>query len=107
MIRSSKSKRRSPISHSALGIALALGSVAGVAITATPALAAKKVSMSKGFAEAARPLSAAIEAAKTRSDVVQAKEAVTAAQQQNNAAAATSAEANLSRALSNEMQLLE
>lgn len=75
------------LTRTAMGFALALGGMSALAITATPALAAKKpatpaaqkMNWSKPFQTAAGPVSNAIEAAKARADVVAAKGAVTAA----------------------------
>lgn len=73
--------------RSALGLALALGTVAGVGLVSTPAFAAKdkkpeapKVSYSKAFIAVAGPLQKEIEAAKVRPDVVAAKQQVAAAE---------------------------
>lgn len=77
MIRTCKPKRGAFLSRSALGLALAFGVVAGGLATAEPAFAqrqkAPSIKLSPNFQKAAAPLSQAIEAAKTRADVVAAK----------------------------------
>jgi len=60
---------RSAIARSTLGLALALGTVAGTAMLAAPAMAQKRpaaprLKLSKPFQAVAAPLSTAIEAAK-------------------------------------------
>ncbi len=72
------------LTHSVAGIALALGTLAVAGLASAPALAAEKkpaapkLSLSKPFMAAAAPLQKAIEAAKTRADVVAARARVDA-----------------------------
>jgi tetratricopeptide (TPR) repeat protein len=73
-----KPKLGKTISRSAMSAALAFGMVAGSAMLTEPALAQKKEKQKGGkltpaFQQAAAPLQQAIEAAKTRADVVAAK----------------------------------
>lgn len=80
MIRSSKPTRGNLVSRAAFGAALTLG-VAGGALVATPAMAAKEpkpakqepLKLSPEFQKLAAPLQEAINGAKSRSDVVAAK----------------------------------
>lgn len=77
------------LTRSALGLALALGTVSGAGLTSAPALAksdqkadassAPKVSASKGFLAVAVPLNQAIEKAKVRADVIAARQQADAA----------------------------
>jgi hypothetical protein len=74
--------RTTLLSRSAMALALTLGTIAGAGLVSSPALAAKKepkpaaapkLSLSKPFMAVAAPLQKALEAAKTRPDVVAAK----------------------------------
>lgn len=75
----SKPKRGNALSHSAMGIALAFGLVAGGVVTAEPAFAQKRergggaMKLSPDFQKIAAPLSQAIEAAKAKPEVIAAK----------------------------------
>jgi hypothetical protein len=78
MTLGNKPKFGKTISRSAMGVALAFGMVAGSVMLAEPALAQKKpkaggAKLTPAFQQAAAPLQQAIEAAKTRADVVAAK----------------------------------
>ncbi|MCB2059916.1 MAG: hypothetical protein R3E09_19090 [Novosphingobium sp.] len=89
MIRTSEPKSGNPIFRSALGIALALGVVAGGTVVSSPAIAKKKdkapkLQFSKGFVAVAGPAQTAIEAAKGRADVTAARDQLNAALQSGN-----------------------
>lgn len=78
MTLGNKPKLGKMISRSAMGVALAFGMIAGSAMFAEPAFAQKKPKggggkLTPAFQQAAAPLQQAIEAAKTRPDVVAAK----------------------------------
>lgn len=78
MILGNKPKLGKTISRSAMGVALAFGMIAGSVMLSEPALAQKKqkggsAKLTPAFQQAAAPLQQAIEAAKTRADVVAAK----------------------------------
>lgn len=81
MTLGNKPKLGKMISRSAMGVALAFGMIAGSTMLAGPAFAQKQPKQPKGggakltpaFQQAAAPLQQAIEAAKTRPDVVAAK----------------------------------
>ncbi|MCB2079147.1 MAG: hypothetical protein KDE55_15805 [Novosphingobium sp.] len=111
MIRTGKPNLGSLVSRSALGLALALGVVAGgTMIAPTPAVAAAKapkLKLSKGFTAAAGPAQKAIDDAKKRPDVAQAKQALDAAIQQRNDAGVASARASLGSALVAEKAALQ
>ena len=81
MIRTTDCKRRSIISRSMLGAALAFGLAAGAtpAMAAPKAPAAPKLSLSKPFQTLAGPMQKAIEDAKVKPAVVAAQGRVTAA----------------------------
>lgn len=89
------------LTRTAMGVALALGGMSALAITATPALAAKKpatpaapkMNWSKPFQTAAAPVSNAIEASRVRADVVAAKAQVAAADAALRAASTNAARA--------------
>ncbi|MFA7586946.1 MAG: hypothetical protein WCY11_12250 [Novosphingobium sp.] len=118
MIGANTPKRPRLLSRTALGMALALGTVAGSALVATPAMAAKKQSynFTKPFQAAAGPANKAIDDAAKRADVVAASAKVTQAEQAANAArgdarkqaeaAADAAIAELGNLLSNEKALV-
>lgn len=82
------------LSRPALAVALALGTVAGAGLVATPALAAKKekapaapkISPTKTFVPAYAALKTSSEAAAKRQDVIDAKAAVQAAEQASRSA---------------------
>lgn len=120
MFRTSMPKRVPLLTRSALGVALALGVVAGGAMLATPAIAAKQPAFkfSPGFQKVAAPLQKAIDDAKTRADVIAAKQKVTdstnslqqarlKADRDQAKAARDAALAELGAALSNEKTQLE
>ena len=109
MTRTSMPKRGNLISRSALGVALALGVVAGGMAVATPAIAKKapKVALSKGFTEAAIPAQKAIDEAKKRSDVVTAKANLDAAYQRQDPKTVEAAQAALAATLTSEKALIE
>lgn len=79
MIRTNMPKRVPLLTRSALGVALALGVVTGGTLVASPAMAAKQpgFKFTPGFQKVAAPLQLGIEAAKTRADVIAAKQKVT------------------------------
>lgn len=64
---------RSGLARAALGLALAVGSGAALTAVSAPAIAAPAPKMTPGFQKLAAPLNQAINAARTRADVVAAK----------------------------------
>ena len=103
MIRSNRQPRSGSFSRPALGMALAIGLLSGSALVA-PAQAANapKVTLSKTFQPLAVNLNKAIDAAKTRADVVAARANVASAQtalSQARGAARTQAQAGLDAAV--------
>ena len=107
MIRNRKQAHTALFTQTALRAALALGLMGGFAAISAPALAQKapaapKISLSKPFQPLAVAASKAIEAAKTRADVVAARTALTTAQtalQQARGAARAPAQAAFDAAL--------
>jgi hypothetical protein len=91
--------RSTLFTRSALGLALALGAVAGTVVVASPAVAkekapaAPKIVPSKGFAALYAPMKTALDNAGKRQDVLDAKTAVASA-----AAAVNAATSNTARA---------
>lgn len=114
MIRTGNPTRGKIVSQLALGVALAMGMVTAATLAPSPAMAAKKKKdstpkreFSKGFIAAAGPAQAAIEAAKTREDVVAAKAQIDAALQSRDEQRIAAAQSAVNAAIANEKALVD